>query len=106
MKPKEAVQFRHSHTWPSIFYFESGAGYKIVLNCSEVTEEPEDVRIEVVITVNDENISLKNYHWRSEYGVCLFDISPNTDKFKPGLFRVAFISVLKEDATVQNLSDV
>ena len=46
----------------------------------------------MLVTVNDENISANNYRWKCDYGVGTLEISPNNDTFKPGLFRLAFVS--------------
>ena len=44
------------------------------------------------MTVNDENVGPQNFDYKAEYGVSPFDIDPNTDSFRPGLFRVTFVT--------------
>jgi len=44
------------------------------------------------VTVNDENVGPQNFDYKAEYGVSPFDIDPNTDSFRPGLFRVTFVT--------------
>ena len=51
-----------------------------------------DVQGDVFVTVDDENVGPQNYHWRSEYGFHQVEIDPNTDSFKLGTYRVAFVT--------------
>ena len=67
----------------------------------EVNEdEPhsKDWDVNVYISVDDDNLSKDNYRWKSDYGVCRFEIDPNTDKFKLGLYRVLFVTTRSKKA--------
>ena len=52
-----------------------------------------DINVDVFVTVDDEQVGPKNFKWKSEYGYHKLEIDPNTDLFKPGLFRVAFVTI-------------
>ena len=59
---------------------------------TEDVDYTDKVKIDIYVTVNDESVGPDNYHWKSDYGVSEIEIDPNTDKFKSGLFRVAFVT--------------
>ena len=70
--------------------------------CDYLNPERED--IDVFVTVDDENIGPENYHWKAEYSICPITIDPNTDVFHPGLFRIKFVTKVKNYEVERSIS--
>ena len=100
--PNEAITFNHCNE--SIFHFLAQDDNKIILDASEVSDDYQDLQVDIYVTVNDENVGPDNYHWKSDYGICEFEIDPNTDNFQPGLFRVAFVTKQDQQALNQSIA--
>ena len=84
------IQFNQHHDRPTVFFFEADSSARIILEAWEVADIF-SAKVDMFVTVNDENVSADNYRFKGEYGVGTLSISPNNDNFKPGLFRLAFI---------------
>jgi len=44
------------------------------------------------VGVDRENVGPQSYDWKSECPLSQVEIDPNTDKFKPGLYKVVYVT--------------
>ena len=74
----EEVRFVVKKEAPTIFYFEVTEPTKITIDSWELVEDQYS-NTDIYITVNDENISKDNHHWKAVYGVDKVDIYPDDE---------------------------
>ena len=101
--PNEEVKFVVKKEAPTVFYFEVTESTKITIDSWELVEDQYS-NTDIYITVNDENVSKDNYHWKVEYGVDKIDIYPDDEKYALGLYRVAFYTASDDPGIAIKLS--
>lgn len=82
------VRFLAKQERATVFYFHVDRPLKVTIDSWELDGETA-TNTDIFVTVNDENVSKDNYHWKSEYGVDKIDIYPDRNNFKQGKYRVA-----------------
>ena len=86
--PNKEIKFMVKREAPVIFYFEVTEKSKITIDSWEIDDDKYS-HTNIFVTVNDENVSSENNHWKSPLGVGKIDIYPERKDFKIGTYRVS-----------------